>query len=192
MTWFHGFELNQPREGAEAPEVHAEQGLELSLAECRYLTQIEGLDPANWRELPVHERMESLKELEERLAEVQGRPPIELRCEPLGLNQCGYFSSREGVMVLSESLVRSSSPFEAIDTVAHEGRHAYQYYAVQHPEIHDDPFEVAAWAENFDNYLTAEMYGYEAYRNQPIEADAWHAGDLVKGIFAGAYQQGGA
>ncbi|MEZ6234370.1 MAG: hypothetical protein R3B68_09285 [Phycisphaerales bacterium] len=188
MTWFPGFELPDRREtdevprGVEGPEL--ERAFELSPAECRYLAQVEGLAPTQWAELPATERLESLRELEQRLAEIEGRPAVELRAEPLGPGRCGYYDSERDVMVVSESLLLDASPLEAIDTVAHEGRHAYQHYAVAHPEIHGDPFEVASWAENFEHYLSAEMYGYELYRNQPVEADAWAAGALVRGIFS--------
>jgi len=183
MNWVSGFEGALGRELDDRSELEVTRGFELSEVESDYLRQIEGLSPERWSELSLDERLEALRELEHRLADIEGRPPVELRGECLGAGQCGYFDGREGIMVISEGLLQADSPLEAIDTVAHEGRHAFQHYAVAHPEVHDDPFEVAAWRDNFANYLTAELYGYEAYRYQPVEADAWAYGEMIRKVF---------
>lgn len=189
MSWFSGFEMpDGPERGEsiETPEASVPiESLvpELSALEISYVTRIEGLNPSDWQELAPAERLAALNELESRLAEIEGRPAIELRGQSLGPGSYGYFDPLENIMVVSEDLLRSPSPQEAIDTVAHEGRHAYQHYAIDHPGFHPDAHEVAAWRDNFDNYLTASLYGYEAYRNQPVERDAWAFGEMVRTLF---------
>jgi hypothetical protein len=79
-----------------------------------------------------------------------------------------------------ELLADSRNLTKAVDTIAHEGRHAYQHYAIEHPGFHPDAAQTSAWAANFHNYLTAEQYGFEAYRNQPVEADAWAFGQAIR------------
>ena len=186
MSWLPNFETPARSEGAEVAETTEATnagGFELSELETDYLRQIEGLQPEQWSELSTDARLESLRELEWRLADIEGRPPVELRCETIGPGQYGYFDRQSNVMVLNEAMVRAESPLDAIDTVAHEGRHAYQHFCVLHPGTHDDQFEVAAWEENFETYLDAKLYGYEAYRDQPVEADAWAFGEAIRGIF---------
>lgn len=183
MSSIEGAELPSRVETSELGETELWAQFELSEVEGDYLRQIEGLHEHNWVELPVYERLEVLRELEHRLADIEGRPPVPLSCENLGPGEFGFFDRGAHRMVISEALLRADSPLEAIDTVAHEGRHAFQHYAIAHPEIHDDPFEVAAWKENMENYLSAAMYGYEAYREQPVEADAWAFGDMIRNQF---------
>lgn len=38
---------------------------------------------------------------------------------------------------------------QTIDTVVHEGRHAYQHYNVEVRTVHESDAEVASWRENF-------------------------------------------
>lgn len=186
MSWLPNFEIparSETAEATEAAEIANVSGFELSELEADYLRQIEGLQPEQWSELSTEARLESLRELECRLADIEGRSPVEVRCENLSPGQYGYFERQGNVMILNEAMLRAESPLDAIDTVAHEGRHAYQYYCVQHVGTHDDPFEVAAWQDNFENYLDAKLYGYEVYRAQPVEADAWVFGETIRSLF---------
>lgn len=66
-----------------------------------------------------------------------------------------------------------------VEAVAHEGRHAYQHYAVDNPGFHPDAEEVERWRHNFDDVLSAEEYGYQRYRTQPIEVDASEYAEAV-------------
>ncbi|HSU02741.1 MAG TPA: hypothetical protein VLK03_09350 [Nocardioides sp.] len=73
-----------------------------------------------------------------------------------------------------------------VGTVAHEVRHAQQHQAVDDLpwwwwEDHDGPpgvsqEEVEAWEENFDDYQTSQDDGFDAYHDQPVEADARETG----------------
>ena len=71
---------------------------------------------------------------------------------------------------------------ETVDTIAHEGRHAYQHYAIKHPMFHSNVEEVASWRNNNipGNYLSAEKYGQARYKAQPIEADAWTYASAIR------------
>jgi hypothetical protein len=60
---------------------------------------------------------------------------------------------------------------EVMEMILHTGRHAYQYFAVSHPEKHSNREEVHAWGANFARYLRFEENPW-AYANQPIEVDA--------------------
>lgn len=175
--------MNLVTESLEYPELQNNEVEEvpLSLEALEYVGNITELYPEVWQGLELDERIGAMKELESRLSLVELRPVVPLSFENLGEGVCGYF---DGQMIhVNMNILSDSSPLEAIDTVAHEGRHAYQHYAVSNPEIHDDPKEVALWAENFKSYISAEMYGYELYRNQPVEADAWEYGETIRKIF---------
>ena len=72
---------------------------------------------------------------------------------------------------------------ELVDTVVHEGRHAFQHYAVEHPGVVTDEHVVQAWAANMapGGYLSAEEFGQRRYQSQPIEADAWSYAARIRG-----------
>ncbi len=150
------------------------------------LAGVEGLAPRTWEHLTDTERTEVLQEAERRLAAIEGRPaaPIVVQEMAPGLN--GYFEPATGVLHINQALVSDPNDLaKTVDTVAHEGRHAYQHHVVDHPAADTDAGELAAWTVNFGNYLDAEHYGYELYRHQPVEEDAWAFGDGIRDALYG-------
>ena len=149
-----------------------------------YLGQIESLQEANWQELTPVERLDALGNLEARLAEIQGREPCEVVAEQMrSERQCGYYDG-EKIVVNSQHLEDSRYRMEVIDTIAHEGRHAYQHWAVEHPGFHPNEAEVRYWTANMippSNYLSPRRFGPEIYESQPIEVDArWYASQVTR------------
>ncbi len=73
-----------------------------------------------------------------------------------------------------------------LGTVAHEVRHAQQHKAVDDlpwwwwEDYHGPPGvgqeEVESWKDNFDDYKTSRHDGFDAYHDQPVEADARETG----------------
>ena len=154
----------------------------LSTEQLEYLRQIEELQPENWIRLEMPERLEALQELENRLAELQGRKPFEVHAQAMEPNQYGYYDGR--ALHLNEGLLTKDNPQEVVETVAHEGRHAYQQFAIEHPRVHDAK-EVAYWEANMRDYLDPSLYGFELYQNQPVELDARDYALAVKqGLFS--------
>lgn len=149
------------------------------------LQQIEGLHPDIWEHLDATERLDVLQDTENRMAEIQGRPPVSINAQSMPAGVYGGYNRGEGI-TLSEEHLMSNDIHEITDTIVHEGRHAYQDYAIQTPGFLADTELVDTWRDNWDNYLTAEEYGQELYASQPIEADAWEYGariaDAVHGI----------
>jgi hypothetical protein len=149
------------------------------------LQEVEGLQPEVWEQLDATERLNVLQDTENRMAEIQGRPPVAINAEPMESGVYGGYIRGEGITISEEHLM-SDDTHEITDTIVHEGRHAYQDYAIQNPGFLSDTELVESWRDNWDNYLTAEAYGQELYASQPIEADAWEYGariaDAVFGI----------
>lgn len=142
------------------------------------LMAIDEIKPETWQELEDPERLDTLQQVENEMAGVQGRPSVEVVADEMSRGSFGYFDGAS-IHVGAEAL-QDENVAENVDTIVHEGRHAYQQYAVDHPGFHSDHEQVQAWDENFDNYLTAEMYGQEAYQNQPVEADAWNYASQIR------------
>ena len=62
---------------------------------------------------------------------------------------------------------------DVLDTLIHEGRHAYQDYNLNVRETHPRHGEVANWNLNeFYGYQDVENCGFKAYAMQPMETDA--------------------
>lgn len=143
------------------------------------LREIDDLQFENWYRLREIDKVGVLQQAENRLAELQRRSPAEVLmvdCEP---NVYGGYNYGTNQIEISSHLLRSNDVKEVVDTIAHEGRHAYQYQATMFPEIHHDRNEVREWRKNFFNYMRQEDYGYELYRSQPLEADAWKYGKTI-------------
>ncbi|MGE5653142.1 MAG: hypothetical protein ACM3ZQ_02585 [Bacillota bacterium] len=142
------------------------------------LEQMQEIRPDVWEDLTLRERLDALQNVENLMSEIQGRTPIGVVTEPMEPGLYGYFDGK-AVHISLEGLA-SNDVAEAVDTIIHEGRHAYQHYAVDHPGFHPDQEQVEAWRDNFKDYLTAELYGQEAYQTQPVEADAWAYASTIR------------
>jgi hypothetical protein len=134
-------------------------------------------------------RLQALQEGENRLATMQGREPAEVVSDPTA--KPGEFGGYNGEMhqiSFGSFELEHGGVSEAANTLAHEGRHAYQQWAVDldHPGFHDNAAEVDAWRENMkpENYVRPEQ-NYRRYLSQPVEADAWRYGDAVAGHLYG-------
>ena len=113
----------------------------------------------------------------------------------------GYQSASERKIVLNSNIVGSNSRkdhWEVLDTIIHEGRHAYQHYNVDVKTIHESASTVATWRENFYSkeygyYRSGQQHVYiirngklenadfRLYYYQPVEIDARNfAGDVMK------------
>lgn len=151
------------------------------------LSQIEEVQPEIWSELGETERLEVAQEIEDTMAEIQGRPPMEIEVDPsLKPGEYGGYDGHR--IIVSDWSLQSNNVKELVDTIVHEGRHAYQEYAILTPDFHSNESEVTDWGGNFPEYggtyYDASTYGQEIYESQPIEADAWSYGSrIANGIY---------
>ena len=150
-----------------------------------------------WAGLSPAQRKEACQALEDHFAAEQGRPSKLIILTHFDGACYGCWSPGEDVIQLNESLVNSGAftyktltdqplpdaSLQIFDTVAHEGYHAYQSYAVEHPEAHADKAQLREWREN-DAQVSAAEYNYipfdkdsALYRVQPLERDAFAYGE---------------
>jgi hypothetical protein len=177
--------ISEPESDANASFEHETEQQINSAVES--LQQIEAINGEVWQTLDAGERLEVLQDIENRMAIVQGRPAVGVAVTQLESNTFGYYDG-QGITVNADHLAGNMPVTEFVDTLVHEGRHAYQDYAIRNPDFVRDTTLVSAWAENFapGNYLTADDYGQELYQGQPIEADAWnYAGHILTSLNKG-------
>ena len=145
-----------------------------------------------WGALPLDIKKSAIQALENDFAFQQGRDAKLVDIRPLKDGLFGGWSKEADRIYLNENLVEkgtlSSSRFasprpdanmQIFDTIAHEGYHAYQSYALDHPEVHQDKEQLREWALNEGKYYKDNSHtnvGRDEYLIQPQERDAWHYG----------------
>jgi hypothetical protein len=172
-------EIIEEPEVPEEPEVQDDPQVQQAVDS---IGSIDNLNPGTWDSLSIDDRLETLQNIEDRMAEIQGRPPVEIYIDDtLGPTTFGGYDPYSETISINASHLNSDMPVdEFIDTIVHEGRHAYQDYAIKNPGFLADTEQVNSWAENQQNYLGADEYGQEIYANQPIEADAWNYATQIR------------
>lgn len=144
---------------------------------------------ATWERMDSDERLAALQELEIRMARRMGRTPrpvLRMKSEPADGYVCmGCFTPGRKTISINELFLTPNpiygdgfSAAKAIDTIIHEGRHAYQHEMTEDESRLDDP-EIMKWRANQIAYIRGEgIIGIPRsaqqamYAFQPIERDA--------------------
>lgn len=177
--------------GLEQTEIVTDLEMTESIAD--YLESIKEICYENWSKLSLEDRAEVLDRIEQKIAEIEHRPAVRVYVEDMKANSLGYHSNTEHKIALNAKYVGVNDPIfhrEVIDTIIHEGRHAYQRYNVDVKCIHESASEVKQWEKNFYDpewryysYQGQKVYvpfndgkrqdvGFRLYANQPVEIDA--------------------
>ena len=155
----------------------------------------------NWNRLTIDEKRDCMQRLENDFAAQQGRPPVRIILDDkLEKGKFGGYNPDENVMRINKDFIeygtflpnggkaRIDANMQIFDTIAHEGFHAYQFYALQHPEIHEDKNQLTEWAKNVGRYYEED----DDYYIQPMEKDAWAFGfDATMSAFDSIEQTNG-
>ena len=151
-----------------------------------YLASVNELKYENWESRTPSERLNILQKAEYEIAEIEHREPCPIIAEVLPDKQYGFYSPDSKTITVNERYL-CDTDFngyrETLDTLIHEGRHAYQDYNLTQREVHPRSGEVNNWKWNEYGvgYLSADLYGYEIYSVQAVEADAKaFAADVLK------------
>lgn len=167
-----------PEGPVEAPAptaAAAAQTREQVKAIAAQLRDMHGLDSTSWAaRANLQARLATLQAVERVVAQIQERPRVPIILGHLGPGVCGEF---DGYVIRIDETHMREQAFEAVlDTVVHEGRHAFQLYAVLTEGIYPDAQEVERWARNF--YGTVDYGGeggtvdWDQYTSQATELDA--------------------
>jgi hypothetical protein len=143
-----------------------------------YLENLEEIKVDNWEHLTLDERVNTLQEIENYAAQIENRPAMNVISEKYdnpGLQ--GYFSYQDKLISISEEKILSNDISElrdTLNTIAHEGRHAYQYYNLFEQRIEESDEKFLAWKTNIEEvgYMASDKFGFELYYTQPVEVDA--------------------
>lgn len=147
-----------------------------------YSAALQNLTDETWQGLQVDEKLAVLRAIEQETALREGRQPCKVVGEfiPSGEDgiTLGYYNQSTRLITINTEQLdpqgKYSNNYERmVNTILHEGRHAYQHQAVAGVIEHDDKNELVAWADNMQpgHYITYER-NPRGYFNQPIERDA--------------------
>lgn len=153
------------------------------------LSDCEEIKYENWVNLELPEKESVLNSLEARIAEIECRPVCPIRLTPLEENQWGGYNPVTKDITINSDYAELSdyrTYREVIDTLVHEGRHAYQDYNVNVCETHPRQSEIRSWAENMEGGKwgywgdCSSLLGQRLYEQQSIEIDARNfAADVI-------------
>lgn len=140
------------------------------------MLEINGTRYDEWVRMTPSERLAAMQKVEDTIAEIAHRPACEVRCEQLGKGHYGYYDPSTKTITLNSRYLESGliSYKETLDTIVHEGRHAYQDYNLTERQVHTSPGDLTNWRVNHDRfgYQSSQVYGAKLYWMQPVEADA--------------------
>ena len=125
----------------------------------------------------------TLSGLTKKIAEIGHRPPCPVRIVNLPHRTFGGYNPETKTIDINSIYVKMSDVDkmqfrEVIDTLIHEGRHAYQDYNVNVCEVHPRHSEVISWAETMEGGKwgyhgdVSTKLGQRLYEQQSIEIDA--------------------
>lgn len=154
-----------------------------------YLAGCEDMRYENWEKLSLEERYTALQAAEIKIAEIEHRDFCGIDLQKMPEGHFGYYDPSTKRITLNEYYVMANDPESfknCLDTLIHEGRHAYQDYNMTQREVHPREGEVNMWKwnENDIGYQDAMLCGFEAYQMQPVETDARaFAEDVLKSYY---------
>jgi len=182
------FGLGQDSEATQEQPEHEYVEIDVSKDAPSMYAQVQAIvvvfrkDPdlqySQWKELSAEERLDNLQELEGEVAQIARRDEVPVLMDDLGDYTYGQYDPSTNSITIHEDLIESDSwdaYIETMDTIFHEGRHAYQFYNLYEEEVEPNAQMVDAWRVNIDvlGYESGDgAYGYEKYYTQPIEVDA--------------------
>lgn len=133
-----------------------------------------------WKELSVEQRTSVLNEFEQRIADIEMRDVMPVEHEETRPNLLGYYDGEK--LVISDNLMGNDSYGaykEVLNTLFHEGRHAYQFYNLDVKRTEANSEMVEAWRVNIKEmgYEPGKSSlfsnnGFYRYYTQPVEVDA--------------------
>lgn len=139
------------------------------------------LQKENWDKALAHQRVAGLQELENQAAISERRTAakvVTFSDQPAN----GWYDSETNTIGVNISLVNDeidNSPYQAVETLFHESRHAYQNSTINNPQAGEDPETVNNWKLNNEpGVYTPIEKDPELYSMQPLELDARQAARL--------------
>ncbi len=127
-----------------------------------------------WVKLNTVKRLKVYNALEQKFAKKLHREPIDVVVHPDdNWKPLGMFTNANGkrLIYLREDLLRDPKMrFHGMETIIHEGRHAYQFETIN-KKLPWYAFRAKKWRKNWQGYIPSAESS-SAYNSQSVEQDA--------------------
>ena len=127
-----------------------------------------------WIKYNTQKRLKIYQAVEKKFAKKQKREPLEVVVHPNDNWQClGMFSvskNQSRILINNDLLVDISLRFHGLETIIHEGRHAYQYEIIN-KKLPWYAFRAKRWRKNWEGYIPSAENSV-VYNAQEVEQDA--------------------
>ncbi len=159
----------------------AEDSLENEIIEDPYASNsilFSCLKKNTWSHFNASERITIMQKLVDFEAEQLGIPSIPVIAEKLDPYTLGQYSDETKEMWIDIKHLMESPVEDCISTICHEVFHSAQHYLISNIDWNNEVFqssyfdELQSWRVNGENYKSAELSGFDAYENQPLEIAA--------------------
>lgn len=128
-----------------------------------------------WKRLTPEKRAQVYQKLENIQAKKQKRKPCDVYFKNMEPTQHGVHIGGENRIELNTKFVyQPEYRYYGMATLFHEGRHAFQYHAINTKEKLGIFSKARKWRKNFQGYTSTEEGKYSFYSMQPVERDANH------------------
>ena len=127
-----------------------------------------------WKTLSQQERLNAFQLLENMDAKSKNRTPfVIVRQRPFftGKWDGECCDSKHEIHIDKIFLEQDDLRFQGMSTIFHEGRHAFQHFAVNNTKYSTNK-EVKDWKFNFEGYIKSTKQLHTFYTMQPSEVDA--------------------
>lgn len=160
----------------KGPATHMSEKEVMALDDKQLYTMFAG---RNWSTLDSDTRLCLLQEVENRRAKIDGRQPLKVsvkKMDPSLMGACCTHPDGSQELVLNDLFVKVSrfgahSASEALNTILHEGRHAYQNHCVREGKGKVTKRMILEWMISQETYINSAK-DYDLYMLQAIEMDA--------------------
>jgi hypothetical protein len=178
-------------QGLIAGYAQQERAIQLQLMTLRQqlahdlIDDLPQLRPDVWRTLGLKERLRVALAVHQRYAQAfrMFLTPIKIEHAPHYQLDGSYRhnAGQDPILRINDDELMHPDPAEMVNTLVHETRHALHHQAVDQPSDFDYiPADwIEAWRENLEAYIPF-WQDARAYRQQPIERDAWAAGQAAQ------------
>lgn len=127
-----------------------------------------------WVKLNNKKKLQVYQALENKFAKKQHREPLTIVIHESSLWKClGMFTNSNNnprIIIHENLLIQDNMRFHGMETILHEGRHAYQLETISKP-LPWYAFKAKKWQKNWIGYVPSAESD-TIYNNQAVEQDA--------------------
>lgn len=156
------------------------------------MDDVDNFSTSNWQGLSHQQRVDALQGLENNMASRQGRAPRIVTPDwNMPRTRHGEYKpeNADRLHINFRLIDNNNGSYQAMQTMIHEGRHAYQHDCVQGKIIAqpEDQGKVKSWKHNMPIPGSSGVYCKNGidYRYQPVEADAYnYSKEVMNGLIS--------